>query len=61
MFVIKRTDQGGGYLAMPGSQHSYTRNLENARTFSSYDEADKERCKGNEIVVPVRQLLQNPH
>jgi len=61
MFVIKRTDQGGGYVAMPGSEHSYTQKLENARTFSSKDEANAERCPGNEIVLPVNEILQNPH
>ncbi len=60
MFVIKRTDQGGGYVSMPGSDKSYTHKLENARTFSTEKQADDERCKGNEIVVPVSELLNKP-
>lgn len=60
MFVIKRTDQGRGYLAPAGSHHSYTHSLENARTFSTREQADAERCHGNEIVVPISELLQKP-
>ncbi len=58
MFVIKRTDQGGGYVARSGSQSSYTNKLENARTFSTSAEADAERCVENEIVVSVDSLLR---
>lgn len=61
MFVIKRTDQGGGYLAMPGSQNSYTKKLEEARTFPTRQQAEKERCPGNEIVIPLNELLNRPN
>jgi hypothetical protein len=57
MYVIKRTDQGGGYVARPGSKHSYTRTLESARKFNTRTEADSDRCKGNEIVINVDHLL----
>lgn len=50
-YVIKRIDQGGGYLAERGSQKSFTRSLLKARKFQTEKEADDERCKGNEIVV----------
>jgi hypothetical protein len=60
MFVIKRTDQGGGYLAMPGSEHSYTKSLENAQTFSTRDKADGHRCPGNEVVIPLSEIMQKP-
>jgi len=53
MFVIKRTDQGGGYLAQPGSMHSYTRDLDNVRFFPTRKAAERERCKGNEVVVGI--------
>lgn len=58
MFVIKRTDQGGGYVAAPGSRGSYTSKLQNARTFSTREAADRERCPGNEIIVPVSDELR---
>jgi hypothetical protein len=60
MYVIERTDQGGGYVAPSGSRYSYTKSLEKARTFSTRDEADGHRCPGNEVVVPVSEILQKP-
>lgn len=62
MFVLVRTDQGGGYVgANPGQTgQSYVRNLRKARTFSTREQADAERCPGNEIIVSVEGLLQKP-
>jgi hypothetical protein len=60
MYVIKRTDQGGGYVARPGSRYSYTKLVENAQTFSTREAADGHRCPGNEVVVPVSEILQKP-
>ena len=56
MFVIKRTDQGGGYVTPPGSLKSYTRSLEKARKFNTKDEAEGHRCPGNEVVIPVSEI-----
>lgn len=56
-YVLRRTDQGGGYVAKPGSKGSYTKKLENARIFQTREQADAERCKGNEVIVPIRDLL----
>lgn len=56
-FVLQRTDQGGGYVTPPGSHKSYTHDLTKARIYPTREEADRDRCKGNEIVVPVDQLL----
>ncbi len=58
MYVLKRTDQGGGYVAPAGSSGSYTPKLQNARTFYTYAEADKERCPGNEIIVPASEEMR---
>lgn len=49
-YVIKRTDQGGGYVAPPGSRKSYTPRLQSARVFSTREEAERNRCPGNEVV-----------
>jgi hypothetical protein len=52
-YVVKRTDQRGGYLTPPGSLRSYTTNLHNARRFNSAEEAKAECCPENEIAVKV--------
>lgn len=57
MHVIKRTDQGGGYLCPAGSAKAYTHNIRKARIFHSREEADADRCKGNEIVLSVDSQL----
>jgi hypothetical protein len=49
-FVIRRTDQGGGYVARPGCPSSYTPRKENARVFPTKAAAEAECCPGNEVV-----------
>jgi hypothetical protein len=56
MYVIKRTDQGGGYVARPGMQSSYTVHVEHVRKFATREEAESNRCPGNEVVVPLETL-----
>ena len=58
-FVIKRTDRRGGFVAIPGSHHSYTNMLSKMRIFPTEYEANRERCVENEVVVPVEHLLKN--
>lgn len=58
-YVIRRTDQGGGFVSRPGSEKSYTRNLENARIFKTRGEAEADRCPGNEVVVDLADLLSH--
>lgn len=60
MYVIQRTDQGGGYLAPAGSHKAYTHDLAQAQTFATHASADKDRCKGNEIIIPLFHLLTKP-
>jgi hypothetical protein len=55
VFVIQRCDDGS-YVARPGSVHSYTKKLQDARVFSSREDAERERC-GNETIVPVSAIL----
>ena len=60
MYVIERTDQGGGFVSVRGSPGSYTQDLRKARTFSRREDAMKERCPGNEVVRHVDELLPEP-
>ena len=57
-YVIKRTDQGGGYVAPPGSEHSYTNALQRARTYPTRAAAEAERCS-NEIVLSVEEAIDH--
>lgn len=50
-YIIKRTDQGGGYVAREGSASSYVKSPSLARRFPSYREADANRCPGNEVIL----------
>lgn len=52
-YVIKC---GRKYVAMPGSKHSYTTSLRNARKFSSREEAQGNAC-GNERVVAAEDEI----
>jgi hypothetical protein len=52
-YVIRRTDQGGGWVARPGHPGSYTGKLQHARVFGSMEEAERNRCPGNEIILPL--------
>jgi len=54
-YVLKRTDQGGGYVANPGRHNSYTTHIDHVRKFRTEADAEHERCKGNEIVVDLDQ------
>jgi hypothetical protein len=60
MWVLMRTDQGGGYLAGPGQPDSYTKQLEGARTFYSKEAAEAEACPDNEVAVRVEDRLLRP-
>ena len=62
MFVIKRTDQGGGYVAANSGTtgQTYTHDLSKAETFATEALANQNRCPGNEIVLPVNGILQQP-
>lgn len=53
-YLIKRTDQGGGYVAPQGSAKSYTRSRQAARQYTTREAAEADRC-GNEIIVETCQ------
>lgn len=54
-YAIKRTDQGGGYLAKPPA-NGWTNRLDKARIFTSHEAAERERCPENEVVVDLEAL-----
>lgn len=56
MYVIQNCDDAK-FVARPGSQHSYTNRLQDARVFQTRDDAERERC-GNETIVLVDNLLR---
>lgn len=57
MYVIQRTDQGGGFLAPSGSHNAYTHNLQVAQTFTTKEKAEANCCPGNEVVVPLEAVM----
>lgn len=50
-FVIRRRD--GAFVCPPGHHTSYSMKLQDAWTFSTYDEAERNVCPGNENVAPI--------
>lgn len=60
-FLLERTDQGGGFVAPPGSGRSYTKNALDARFFATREEAERERCVENERIVDLDALIRNTY
>jgi len=56
MYAIKRTDQGGGYVAPAGSRNSYTKNVKNAQIYRDKEDAERNRCLGNEVIVNLGEV-----
>ena len=56
VWLLKRMDQRGGYLARPGSRLSYTSNLRYAQRFSTQEAAERERCEDNEAPVRLEDI-----
>lgn len=53
MYVIQKDT--GEFVTPPGSEHSYTRDLQKARIYPTRESADV--CVENERVVAVEDLL----
>mgnify|MGYP001578016644 CR=1 FL=1 len=49
-YMLKRIPDGV-YVAEPGRAKSYTKDIRQARQFKTLQEADKERCTGNEVIT----------
>lgn len=50
LWILKRDD--GAYVRPGGEQSSYSRRLQDAKTFATREEAEREAC-GNEHAVTV--------
>ncbi len=57
MYIIRRLDQGGGWVTKPGSRGSYTHALQLARRFGTMEAADRELCFENEIIETVDEAM----
>jgi hypothetical protein len=58
MYVIKRLDQGGGYVTRHNSNKSYTKgSIHLIRVFKTKEEANRNCCHGNEIVIPLTDII----
>ena len=55
MFILKRTDQKGGYVSPAGSKNSYVMNHLLARRYRTLSEAEADMCPLNEIVVDLNE------
>ena len=55
MYVIQRVTDDA-YVNQPGSRSSYTHSLERAQKFGTAEQADRNRCPGNERVVNVDNI-----
>ena len=53
MFVIRGPN---GFVNKSGSYHSYTKFIEQARKFSTKEDAEKDKC-GNETVIDVYKYI----
>lgn len=55
-YVLRRRD--GVYVARPGAPSSYTKKLEEALTFATYEDAERNLCPGNETVELIEGLFR---
>jgi hypothetical protein len=53
-YVLQRHEDGA-FVAPRGSPASYTQDLRKARKYTTKEEAEKDRCVGNESVLTVEQ------
>ena len=62
MYVLRRTDQRGGYVAANSGHtgEAYTRDLAKAETFTTREIAVKHSCPGNEVPILLSTLVQSP-
>lgn len=56
MYVIERTDQGGGYVSRQGSKSSYTPYLQQAKTWPTREAAERELCVENERILRIESV-----
>lgn len=54
-FVLRRRD--GVFVARPGAPSSYTKKIAEALTFSTYSDAERHVCPGNETIELIEGLF----
>ena len=57
-YILQRKD--GKYVANPGGRYSYTTKRDLARRFNTREEAEKNRCAGNEHIVEIVLHITGP-
>ena len=57
MYLLKRTDQGGGYVSENGHAASYTKSLRFAKKYVTEEQAEHDRCVENEVIVLLDDAL----
>ena len=55
MYVIQRND--GWFVTRPGRAGSYSHNLQDARTYSTRDAAQREMFPGNERILTLEEAM----
>ena len=57
MYILRRTDQGGGYVAPSGSKSSYTTIPTRAKRYETKEQAIADSCIENEVPVNLYEIL----
>tara|TARA_R110000824_G_C14848812_1_gene639850 strand:+ start:54 stop:239 length:186 start_codon:yes stop_codon:yes gene_type:complete len=53
MYIIERIDQKRGYVAPEGSDRTYVHDARHAKIFATREDAEKNRCPENEVLVRI--------
>ena len=59
MYILMRTDQGGGYVNQPGSKKAYNTNPLAAKRYQDQESAVRDSCPGNEVPVDLNHIIDN--
>lgn len=54
-YVIVRSDDM--FVAKPGREQSYTRDIRQIWVFATVEEAEKNACKDNELVIALADVM----
>lgn len=58
MWLLERTDQGGGFLTVSGSEYAYTKDIRKAEIWPTKEAAERYSCPENEVAVSLKSLLE---
>lgn len=58
MYVLRRNDQSGGYVARQGNKASYTKNKKLIRVYPTAEAAYRDRCPDNEEVLALKDITK---